>query len=90
MKVGDNILCKCALVTNNRKDNHVSGQQIHFFKGRYYKIVDYVFNVWEYEYVIKSELTNTCHIPERSIHAWFYNDKELRKLKLEKLNGSNV
>lgn len=70
MRVGDNILCKYQLVTNNLKYNHVDGQMIHFFKGRYYKILNYVYNGYEYEYVIKSELSDNCHIPESHIYAF--------------------
>jgi len=85
-KIGNRVLCKNTFVTNYRKDNNVIGQMIHFFKGRYYIIIDYKFLDNEWQFIFKSELSEHCRLPEKSLYNWFYCEKELRKLKLNKIN----
>ena len=84
MKVGDKLYCKKTL-----KTLVIDDQVIHFFKGRYYEIVNYKIQDGVLHYVLKSELSYTCHIPENSkyIGEYFYTEKELRKMKLDKISG---
>ena len=86
-KVGTKVLCKHAWVTNNRIDNSVEGQMIHFFKNMFYEIVDYREHDGEWVFVLKSELSNKCRIRIDNMRGFFYTEKELRKLKLEKLES---
>ena len=85
-KVGNKVLCKCAWVTNNRRDNSVDGQKTHFFKNMFYEIVDYKEYDGEWVFVLKSELSDACRIPINYMRGFFYSEKELRKLKLDKIN----
>jgi len=86
-KIGNNVVCKYTLVTNNRKDNDISGKQVHFSEGKSYKVVDYKVVDGEWCYILHSELSNNCHIPEKRIKSWFYTQKELRKLKLKEIEN---
>ena len=83
--IGTKLLCKFTLVTNNRRDNDVSGQQIHFFKNRKYLIVDYKYESSGWFYIFDSELSKNCHINKQHLNSYFYSKKELRTLKLNNI-----
>ena len=77
--IGDNVLCKLSFKVDDNT---------HFIKGKYYDIHDYkILDVYHYYYVLTSELSNNSHIYKENMCKYFYTKTQLRKLKLDKLNG---
>ena len=83
MKVGDKVLCKKAF--------SISGFNIHFTEGKYYYIhrVESDYNISSFYILGDGGIECDFEFDEDNTYKFsehFYTGKELRKLKLDKIN----
>jgi len=102
INLGDKLLCKKDLFQNLISDDKLIIFS-HFIKDKYYSIVDikiiddkyaykntcdHIFGQDDYIYYINGEMNKSCSFwSESFFHDYFYEKKELRNKKLQKING---
>jgi len=82
-KVGDKLLCKTNSVIS------CGAKSTYYTKGRYYKVISYLGNTNEI-ILIENDLVGVVQSPrniffQKEVSLNFCNKKEVRKLKLEKI-----
>ena len=80
LKVGNKLCCKNSVITPDGK--------IHFVKNKSYEIKKIKYHTAGHitYYIFQSEYSDNSHMPVEQIDYFFYSKKELRKVKLDKVN----
>jgi len=73
LKVGDKVICK-------------KNFQTDFEKGKSY-FISYVYNSTWYIQLMCYHFPFACNITKKTYDKYFYNNKEIRKMKLNVING---
>jgi len=81
-KVGDKVICKENFQTFDSKI-------FRFLRNKSYFITDIYITYGDCEYVqlYVMDFNDVCNITKKTYDKYFYNNKEIRKMKLKMING---